>query len=1406
MNRNYTVFISHAGPDKHTIAIPLYDLLEKKNIRAFVDRKELRLGDDGPEEMQNAMETAPIGVFILSPEFAARKWPMRELVCFQKRERKAREQGLPLPTLIPVFYRLDIPACGSGAFFQARNDAGDNIFAAERFNERAAKGVITTEAVALAMKEITRKGGIENKSQNHVTNEDTDDMQKLRSDFIALLANGIERAVGGINDKPASSLRAINETGASSAVEPPTVTVNAGPEVFTPRFEVWENPRYIFSRMGGNDPKDPLPSYEAKARSALLNDADQDYSVVAIQGMPGVGKTCLLRALCHDSAIRARFTDGVYVLRLGADAGLQTFLEGLSRAVETSGGHKSAAAIRQSQSLATAVNPSVKWFGNRTCLFLLDDVWSKPVDGTAYLEALSRICAGGKDSALVFSTREKQFLRHKRVTHEVCLLAHEPRGNFSRSVLLRTATGNYCQTLESSTDVRLNLLLDACCGLPVALAVTGRAIFKMAIDMDRDYDRAISLYSHVQAKSRAEIIDRCADDEYVSLMTVLDTSINILDSTRSEDDTARSSYICAELHRSFCVLEKQQWVPVTMLWLLWNTASYEDADYIADMLSEVGLVDVHFRKIGDNEVKGVQLHDLVHDVATQNAMNANEGSAWHVRLIQGYASREGNNLPMQYGCREWWKTEGGVDKYVDENVVRHLIGAGDVLEAFLLVTRPQWIARQLESCGILSFERDIDLVTRALEPFSDEVTDRKDTVEELRLVRNCVRASLSVILDNPREVCFQIYARLFYAKDSSSFAKRIVEYAERHAVKPCLKTVSACVQQAETVGGKKFPCRLVRCVQVVENEGIVIAGCHEGTTAVFDMETCERKVEWEAHEDFVSCLAVTTDERFLVSGSDDKTAKVWDMTNDFAIVAVFEVGCEVGCINVTPDNQRCVVGDYEGTVSVWELESGRCVVPELGKHERGVKSVAVSLDGQLVASGDRGGVIKFWAMDDESEMDSAHSAGMQDNLGTSFLLRALVKLFQAGTGDHGSKSSDVSLHATLEGHTDLIRTMCFTEDGRKLVSGSRDKTVRLWDVGTGSQIGGALCEHTDWVRSVSLSAEEQEIFSVGREGAMCVWRIDGNLERRVQIAEKEVWMRVAKIISGGEKVVWCDGHWLHVTDVRSELSTISSSNQHEVVVSAMCVSPDGARVISGSRDRTLMVWDTATGQQVGKTIEGHERWVNDVAVTSDVQRVISVSEDETVRVWDLETHELLANLEGHSDCVQCVEISLDGKTAITGSWDRTVLVWDLDACDGSHKVLEGHSEPVGRLYLAQDGQHFVSLSRNAAILWNMETVEIVERVEKVEADSMSADKIEDLFGVPLLSNLRIGDIRLGSDRNKITYHQNGEELVLAAMDSLIYSMDFSRVTKTLCVGLRSGHVGLFKLELEDDLDVVLVEE
>ena len=92
--------------------------------------------------MDYAMNTAPVGVFILSPEFTARNRTMAELMCFQKRE--ALDSNRALPILIPVFYRLDIATRrNKTSLFHSQNEQGGNAFLAETFFKRAAEDKIT---------------------------------------------------------------------------------------------------------------------------------------------------------------------------------------------------------------------------------------------------------------------------------------------------------------------------------------------------------------------------------------------------------------------------------------------------------------------------------------------------------------------------------------------------------------------------------------------------------------------------------------------------------------------------------------------------------------------------------------------------------------------------------------------------------------------------------------------------------------------------------------------------------------------------------------------------------------------------------------------------------------------------------------------------------------------------------------------------------------------------------------------------------------------------------------------------------------------------------------------------------------------------------------------------------------
>ena len=114
----------------------------------------------------------------------------------------------------------------------------------------------------------------------------------------------------------------------------------------------------------------------------------------------------------------------------------------------------------------------------------------------------------------------------------------------------------------------------------------------------------------------------------------------------------------------------------------------------------------------------------------------------------------------------------------------------------------------------------------------------------------------------------------------------------------------------------------------------------------------------------------------------------------------------------------------------------------------------------------------------------------------------------------------------------------------------------------------------------------------------------------------------------------------------------------------MAFSPDGKRIVTGSEDKTVKVWDAETGQEV-LALKGHTDDVSSVAFSPDGKRIVTGSEDRTVKVWDAETGQEVLALKGHTDGVRGVAFSPDGKRIVTGSGDRTVKVWDADDGPGT---------------------------------------------------------------------------------------------------------------------------------------------
>jgi len=270
-------------------------------------------------------------------------------------------------------------------------------------------------------------------------------------------------------------------------------------------------------------------------------------------------------------------------------------------------------------------------------------------------------------------------------------------------------------------------------------------------------------------------------------------------------------------------------------------------------------------------------------------------------------------------------------------------------------------------------------------------------------------------------------------------------------------------------------------------------------------------------------------------------------------------------------------------------------------HSDPVWSVAISPDGQLLASGSWDKTIKIW------------------NLGSGELLHDLT------------------------GHSYRVRSVAFSPDGQLLASGSRDKTIKIWDLGSGKLLH-TLAGHYRWVRSVAFSPDGQLLAS-GSKDKIKIWDLGSG--------------KLLRTLTG-----------------------------HSDPVMSVAISSDGQLLASGSKDKTIKIWNLESGKLL-RTLKGHSDPVMSVAISPDRQLLASGSDDKTIKIWNLGSGRLLRTLTDHSHFVKSVAISPDGQLLASGSWDGTIKIWNLES-GKLLRTLSGHSSLVWSVAFSPDGQTIAS--------------------------------------------------------------------------------------------------------------------
>ena len=418
----------------------------------------------------------------------------------------------------------------------------------------------------------------------------------------------------------------------------------------------------------------------------------------------------------------------------------------------------------------------------------------------------------------------------------------------------------------------------------------------------------------------------------------------------------------------------------------------------------------------------------------------------------------------------------------------------------------------------------------------------------------------------------------------------------------------------------------------------------------------------------------------------------------------FDAGVPLDAIALSPDGASFAVGGWNGTAQVWEIASGKLlhVLPH-GGSGIAVSAIAFSPDGKYIATG----------------------SNKQDDY---------IQLWDAQTGKRIPRTFGVDgkTDSAVE-HTGDVLSVAFSRDGSRLLTGSRDRTARLWDVQTGKQLQRFL-GHNWWVWSAAFSPDEKQIVTASQDGTAIVWDITTTDSGKITsepgnpftghdgpIYSASFSPDGRYVVTGGydkRVLLWRpeDIKPYAYGNVNTEQpiappAKYQALEGHTAPVRCVAFSRDGDLILSAGHDNTIKVWDFETGRAL-KTFRGHASWVSAACFSQDGSSVLSCSHDNRAKKWTIDKYEENRELrigvlrgrmlEGHHDAVMDVAFSSDGTRIVTASRDRTAKMWDVRTGDETREFSEGHAFLASSGVFLPDGRMLVTAAvDNTARLWDV---------------------------------------------------------------------------------------------------------
>lgn len=474
----------------------------------------------------------------------------------------------------------------------------------------------------------------------------------------------------------------------------------------------------------------------------------------------------------------------------------------------------------------------------------------------------------------------------------------------------------------------------------------------------------------------------------------------------------------------------------------------------------------------------------------------------------------------------------------------------------------------------------------------------------------------------------------------------------------------------------------VRTVAYHPDGSTILTGGRDEILILWDVETGEEIRRFVGHDAFVETVTFDSTGDFALSGASNRTLILWNLEAG-NIVRRYEGHSDaVTSVVLSPDDTRaistsCTARDVDrtcirGEVLEWDMQTG-LITREFVGHMDAVNDAAYTPDGQIILTSScaerrqaaciRGEVLEWdssSASDEVVEFSEHNSAVIAVAVSPDGELVASAggSRLSGVRGDSNIwvwHSDNAAVYFRFQGHISDVTSVEFSHDGQFLLSSARDGTVRIWNVETGRAVR-RFGEHRRIAYDATYTSDAERVLSAGSESIL-LWDVEtGAIERTFEDLGNQVTALTVAIspddryalagLNNGIIVVW-------ELETGEEVRRITG---HTDDITDMHFSADGTQLLTASIDGSVRIWEFVTGTQLSR-FNGHGDDVWTAVFANNETQVVSASADGAVILWDIASGIEVHRFAGHTADVLGTAIDPESGTVYTASTDGTVRAW-----------------------------------------------------------------------------------------------------------------------------------------------------